>query len=172
MSESPTPIYHFCRLLVTEARELKWHARNRRHAGLRGGKYPRNYLATHAARKQAPAHSQSKKPRRFRPGIKALRDIRKYQRSTEALIQRRPFQRIVKELAQNIAPDFRFQSVAIRALQEAAEDFLVSLFQDSQHCAVHASRMTVMPSDLRLAARLRGVEFPNESPSSCAENME
>ena len=127
-----------------------------------GGKYPRYHLATHAARKTAPTSAVVKKPHRFRPGTKALREIRKYQRSTEPLIRRLPFQRLVKELAQNLAPGYRFQSVSIRALQEAAEDFLVGLFQDSQHCAVHANRVTVMARDISLAARIRGICVPDE----------
>ncbi|RZC56063.1 hypothetical protein C5167_014932 [Papaver somniferum] len=87
-----------------------------------GGKAPRKQLATKAARKSAPATEEVKKPHRFRPGTVALREIRKYQKSTELLIRKLPFQRLVREIAQDFKTDLRFQSSAVAALQEAAED--------------------------------------------------
>jgi len=99
---------------------------------------------------------QVKKPHRYRPGTVALRDIRKYQKSTELLIKKLPFQRLVREIAQGIQPDFRFQSSAILALQEASEAMLVGLFEDTNLCALHAKRVTVMPKDMQLARRIRG----------------
>ena len=90
-----------------------------------GGKAPRKQLATKAARKSAPATGGVKKPHRYRPGTVALREIRKYQKSTELLIRKLPFQRLVREIAQDFKADLRFQSVAILALQEAAEAYLV-----------------------------------------------
>jgi histone H3/H4 len=77
---------------------------------------------------------------RYRPGTKALRGIRKYQKSTDLLIRMRPFQRLVREIAQDFKDDLRFQSTAILALQEASEAYLVSLFQDTNLCAIHAKR--------------------------------
>ncbi|WIA20546.1 hypothetical protein OEZ85_004938 [Tetradesmus obliquus] len=90
-----------------------------------GGKAPRKQLATKAARKSAPATGGEKKPHRYRPGTVALREIRKYQKSTELLIRKLPFQRLVREIAQDFKTDLRFQSSAVLALQEAAEAYLV-----------------------------------------------
>ncbi|XP_037416861.1 histone H3.2 isoform X2 [Triticum urartu] len=103
-----------------------------------GGKAPRKQLATKAARKSAPATGGVKKPHRFRPGTVALREIRKYQKSTELLIRKLPFQRLVREIAQDFKTDLRFQSSAVSALQEAAEAYLVGLFEDTNLCAIHA----------------------------------
>src|SRR5688572_10095984 len=86
-----------------------------------GGKAPRKQLATKAARKSAPATGGIKKPHRFRPGTVALREIRRYQKSTELLIRKLPFQRLVREIAQDFKTDLRFQSSAVLALQEASE---------------------------------------------------
>ena len=94
--------------------------------------------------------------RRFRPGTKALREIRKYQKSTEPLIRKLPFQRLVKEIAQNFRSDLRFQSAAIGALQEAAEAFLIQIFEIANMCAIHAKRVTIQPKDILLAQRIRG----------------
>lgn len=96
-----------------------------------GGKAPRKQLATKAARKSAPATGGVKKPHRYRPGTVALREIRKYQKSTELLIRKLPFQRLVREIAQDYKTDLRFQSSAVLALQEAAEAYLVGLFEDT-----------------------------------------
>ncbi|KZO95376.1 histone H3 [Calocera viscosa TUFC12733] len=125
-----------------------------------GGKAPRKQLATKAARKTAsksgPATGGVKKPHRFRPGTVALREIRRYQKSTELLIRKLPFQRLVREIAQDFKTDLRFQSSAVMALQEAAEAYLVSLFEDTNLAAIHAKRVTIQPKDLQLARRLRG----------------
>ncbi|KAI3772578.1 hypothetical protein L6452_03768 [Arctium lappa] len=120
-----------------------------------GGKAPRKQLATKAARKSAPATGGVKKPHRFRPGTVALREIRKYQKSTELLIRKLPFQRLVREIAQDFKTDLRFQSSAVAALQEAAEAYLVGLFEDTNLCAIHAKRVTIMPKDIQLARRIR-----------------
>ena len=121
-----------------------------------GGKAPRKQLATKAARKSNYRAGGVKKPRRFRPGTVALREIRKYQKSTELLIPRLPFQRLVREIAQDFKTDLRFQSAAVAALQEAAEAYLVGIFEDSNLCAIHAKRVTIMPKDIQLARRIRG----------------
>ena len=97
-----------------------------------------------------------KKPHRYRPGTVALREIRKYQKSTELLIRKAPFQRLVREIAQDFKIDLRFQSSAVMALQEAAEAYLVGLFEDTNLCAIHAKRVTIMPKDMQLARRIRG----------------
>ena len=95
-----------------------------------------------------------RKPRRFRPGTIALRQIRKYQKSTDLLIRKLPFQRLVREVAQSIVPDLRFQSTAILALQEASESFLVTMFEDVNVCALHAGRVTIQIKDIWLWNRL------------------
>ncbi|RXG70589.1 histone H3 [Armadillidium vulgare] len=110
-----------------------------------GGKAPRKQLATKAARKSAPA-----------TGTVALREIRRYQKSTELLIRKLPFQRLVREIAQDFKTDLRFQSSAVMALQEASEAYLVGLFEDTNLCAIHAKRVTIMPKDIQLARRIRG----------------
>ena len=107
-----------------------------------GGKAPRKQLATKAARKSAPASGGQKKPHRYRPGTVALREIRRYQKSTDLLIRKLPFQRLVREIAQDFKNDLRFQGSAILALQEASEAYLVSLFEDTNLCAVHAKRVS------------------------------
>ena len=121
-----------------------------------GGKAPRKQLATKAARKSAPATGGVKKPHRYRPGTVALREIRRYQKSTELLIRKLPFQRLVREIAQDFKTDLRFQSSAVAALQEASEAYLVGLFEDTNLCAIHAKRVTIMPKDIQLARRIRG----------------
>jgi|Transcript_34320 histone H3 len=120
------------------------------------GKTPKKHLATKAAKKSAPAAGGVKKPHRFRPGTVALREIRKYQKSTELLVRKLPFQRLVREIAQEYKTDLRFQSSAVLALQEAAEAYLVGLFEDTNLCAIHAKRVTIMPRDMQLARRIRG----------------
>ncbi|XP_059197081.1 histone H3-like [Centropristis striata] len=121
-----------------------------------GGKAPRKQLATKAARKSAPATGGVKKPHRYRPGTVALREIRRYQKSTELLIRKLPFQRLVREIAQDFKTDLRFQSSAVMALQESSEAYLVGLFEDTNLCAIHAKRVTIMPKDIQLARRIRG----------------
>merc|ERR1712182_105029 len=90
-----------------------------------------------------------KKPHRYRPGTVALREIRKCQKSTELLIRKLPFQRLVREIAQDFKTDLRFQSSAVMALQEASEAYLVGLFEDTNLCAIHAKRVTIMPKDIQ-----------------------
>ncbi|KAF8775220.1 hypothetical protein HU200_004621 [Digitaria exilis] len=136
-----------------------------------GGKAPRKQLATKAARKSAPATGGVKKPHRFRPGTVALREIRKYQKSTELLIRKLPFQRLVREIAQDFKTDLRFQSSAVAALQEAAEAYLVGLFEDTNLCAIHAKRVTIMPKDIQLARRIRGGSSSSSFCHQCPIRM-
>ena len=93
-----------------------------------------------------------KKRYRYRPGTVALKQIRQYQKSTELLIRKLPFQQLVREIASDseiitspLCGKVRFQSAAIMALQEAAEAYLVGLFEDTNLCAIHAKRVTIMP---------------------------
>ena len=121
-----------------------------------GGKAPRKQLATKAAHKSAPSTGGVKKPHRYRPGTVALRHIRRYQKTTDLLIPMAPFQRLVREIAQDFKTDLRFTSTAVLALQEAAEAYLCNLFFESQLCAIHGKRVTIMPVDMQLARRIRG----------------
>ena len=148
-----------------------------------GGKAPRKQLATKAARKTAPATGGVKKPHRYRPGTVALREIRRYQKSTELLIRKLPFQRLVREIAQDFKTDLRFQSTAVVALQEASEAYLVGLFEDTNLCAIHAKRVTMcafffepvpfMPCSytmcLRVAACRKISNWPAASAASAPE---
>ena len=120
------------------------------------GKLPRKELATKALRKSAPATGGVKRPHRYRPGTVALREIRKYQKGSELLIRKMPFQRLVREIARDVKADLRFQSTAILALQEASEAYLIGLFEDTNLCAIHAQRVTIQTKDMQLALRLRG----------------
>lgn len=104
-----------------------------------------------------------KKKHRYRPGTVALREIRRYQKSTDLLIRKAPFQRLVREIMEKLNAEsgvegkpMRVQSTAILALQEAAEAYLIGLFEDTNLCAIHAKRVTIMPKDLQLARRIRG----------------
>ena len=96
------------------------------------------------------------KPHRYRAGTVALQDIRHFQKTSALLIQKLPFQRLVREIAQDYKTDLRFQSAAILCLQEAAEAYLVRLFDDANLCAIHARRVTIMPKDIMLARRIWG----------------
>lgn len=138
-----------------------------------GGIAPRKDIHTKAARKEtgglrpsgtkkyAPSTGGVKKPFKYKPGTVALREIRRYQKSTELLIRKLPFQRLVscppfepqfaqlanmnkvREIAQDFKSDLRFQSSAIGALQESVESYLVKLFEDTNLCAIHAKRITI-----------------------------
>ena len=129
-----------------------------------GGKAPRKDIAQKAARrstgskasKAAQKAASKNKKHRTRAGNVALREIRKYQKSTNLLIRKQPFQRLVREVAQDFKTNLRFQSHAVMALQEASEAYLTSLFEDTNLCAIHAKRVTIMPKDIQLARRIRG----------------
>ena len=100
-----------------------------------------------------------KRKHRYRPGTVALREIRKYQKSTELLIRKMPFVRLVREVIQEyISKDLRIQAAAALALQEACEAFLVMIFQDANLCAMHAKRVTIFVKDMQLACRLNGTK--------------
>jgi len=109
---------------------------------------------------KSPEFGKSPRKRKFRPGTKALREIRKYQKSSDLLIPAMPFSRLIREIVQSVlgynTPELKFQSAALMALQEAAEAYLVTLFEDTVLCAIHAKRVTIMPRDMQLARRIRG----------------
>jgi histone H3 len=130
-----------------------------------GGKAPRSAATggqqaqKTAARKSAPAAAGVKKMHRYRPGTVAIREIKQYQKSTELLIRKLPFQRLVREISATFKNDLRFSSSSILALQEAAEAYLVSLFEDTNLLCLHAKRVTISSRDMALARRIRGNRF-------------
>ena len=119
-----------------------------------GNKAPRKKLATTASSNSR--RGGIKKPHRYRPGTVALREIRRYQKSTDLLIRKQPFSRLVREITQPYKPDVRYTSPAILANQEASEAYLVGLFEDTNLCSIHAKRVTIMPKDIQLSRRIRG----------------
>jgi histone H3 len=121
-----------------------------------GGKAPQMHLATKVAQEKARRMGGVKKPHRYQPGTVALWEIRKYQKSTKLLIRKAPFQRLVHKIAINFNSDLQMQSTAILALQEASEPYLVCLFEDTNLCAIHGKRVTIMPKDMRLARCIQG----------------
>ena len=130
-----------------------------------GGKAPRKQLATKAARKSAPATGGVKKPHRYRPGTVALREIRRYQKSTELLIRKLPFQRLVREIAQDFKTDLRFQSSAVVALQEASE------VRTAPHLIIvtlSGSSPSPMPLDLLCC---RHISSASSRTPTCARSM-
>ncbi|XP_015263082.1 PREDICTED: histone H3-like centromeric protein A [Gekko japonicus] len=108
----------------------------------------------------APAEGRPVRRRRYRPGQRAMLEIRKYQKSTNLLIQKLPFARVVREICLDYTRgvDMQWQAMALLALQEAAEAFLVHLMEDAYICAIHAKRVTLYPKDIQLARRIRGIQ--------------
>ena len=124
-------------------------------------KLPRKPLKNKSLRKtlqnpRGPKTGGVKKPMQYRPGTVALREIRRYQKTGKLLIRTLPFARLVREIAQDFKTDLRFQREAITALQEAAEAYLVGLFEDTNLCAIHAKQVTIAPKDIQLARRIHG----------------
>jgi histone H3 len=112
--------------------------------------------ATKSIRKSLSTAGGVKKPHRYRPGTVALREIRRYQKSTELMLRREPFSRLVREISQAFKADLRFEKSAMESLQDAAEAYLIRLFEDSNLCAIHSKRVTIMPKDVQLVLRIRG----------------
>lgn len=110
--------------------------------------------ATFAVKK--PRVIKAIRAKKYRPGTVALREIRKYQKSTESLIPFAPFSRLVREIATSVAHEFRFQRTAVLAIREAAEAYITQVLEESNLCAIHAKRVTIMPKDILLANRIRG----------------
>ena len=109
-------------------------------------------------KKTAPADGgiKERKKMKFKPGTVALREIKKYQKSTDLLLPRAPFQKLVRSICQDIDSDIRFQAQALLALQESAEAYLTGVFEDANLCSIHARRVTLMKQDMLLARRIRG----------------
>ncbi|ORY61046.1 histone [Leucosporidium creatinivorum] len=136
-----------------------------------GGKAPRNQLAAVAARQAGAGGGGNggggsggsgggggapKKPHCYKPGVVALREIRRYQLTAELLMSKAAFTRLVRETAQGLGSKYRWQGQCFTILQEAAEAYLISLFGDANLAAIHAKRVTITVKDLQLARRLRG----------------
>jgi len=119
-------------------------------------------LATRAAKTNRPYPAGGvKKHHRYRPGTVALREIRKYQKSTDLLIRKIPFQRLIREIVQDMYPDenYKMQSTALLAFQEAAEDFLVNMFNHVNYYAIHGGRVTIQVKDIYLWKRVMGGRY-------------
>ena len=128
-----------------------------------GGEATRGQYRTQHGRKHSrQIEGRVRKPRRFRPGTVALRQIRKYQKSTDLLIRKLPFQRLVREITLQLNPALRFQSTAMLTLQEASESFLVTMFEDVNVCVMHTGRVTIQPKDMYLWNRMIRGNFVNE----------
>ena len=161
--------------LATKYNPLKDRKNKRRGCGFNPGDYRKQPTMTRG--KQQGTKKKEGIPRlalpprrkvRCRPGSVALREIRRYQRSTDLLIQRGPFERLVREiLLENSDGAMRLQSTAILAIQEAAEAHLVGLFEDANLCAIHAKRVTLMAKDMQLAMRIRGGSWMKQEMQYC-----
>lgn len=120
-----------------------------------GGPQPKmNNLQTRNARGKK--RDVARKPYRYHPGTVAMREIKKYQKSTELLIRKLPFMRLLRETISDLNKECRVQKSAALAMQEASEAFAIGVLEDSNLCAIHARRVTVMPRDIQLARRIRG----------------
>ena len=128
------------------------------------GSRPKTRYRTHTRRDGSkirvplPPQGKVRKPRRFRPGTVTLREIRKYQKSTELLIRKIPFQRLVRQVFQIVKPELRIQSLALEALQEAAESYLVGMFEQCNDICCHGKRVTLQVKDIRLWKRLHNIQ--------------
>jgi histone H3 len=140
-----------------------------------GGKAPRKQLSTKAARvatQRQPPTGGVKKPHRYRPGTVALREIRRYQKSTDLLLRKGPFGRLVREFTMDVQPGKDEKKVdhhtatSMMIHQTACEDYLITLLEDTNLCAIHAKRVTIMPKDMQLARRIRGTETEYRSITS------
>lgn len=116
----------------------------------------KTFKALHKLQLQSKVTGGIKEPRNWRPSSSALLEIRRYQRTTNLLIPKLSFQRIVKSLTNERFEGIRFQTSALHALQEACEDFIVNVLADTNLCALHGKRVTILPKDMQLALRIRG----------------
>ena len=114
----------------------------------------RSAFAKKQPRSQTGQATAQQQPHRYRPGTVALREIRRYQKSTELLIHKLPFQCLVRKILQGYGVGYRVTPAMMMALQEAAEAYLVQLLEDSNLCAIHAKRITIQPKDMQLARRI------------------
>jgi histone H3 len=115
----------------------------------------RKALSVKSARKTAPGAINMKKPHRYRPGTVALREIRRYQKGTELLLRKIPFARLIREIAQDFHSDLRWTVGALLGLQEAAETFIVAMFEVTNLAAIHCRRVTIKHTDMQLVLKVR-----------------
>ena len=149
---------------VTKEKAMKeraWEARDKkikRLEKLREENKMRAQCINERKRKQLKAIRDEKleKQRKVQRGMQALKEIQKYQKGVDLLIRRVPFQRLVREIVQKRRESLKLQSLAVLALQEASEAFLVGLMEQANLCAIHAKRVTIMPRDIQLACRIQG----------------
>jgi histone H3 len=135
-------------------------ATQQKQTAVKKGKAVKRALGQKKAKKSATGGASGmKKSFRWRPGTVALREVRKLQKSTDSLIAKAPFSRLVREVAESHKAGLRFQASAVAAIQEATESYVVSLLSDSNLAALHSGRVTAMPRDLQLVRRLRGERF-------------
>ena len=126
---------------------------------LTGGKAPHEQLYTNAAQRNAPKTGGIKKPHRYCPGTVVLSKIRRYQKSTDLLIRKMPFQHLAREVLQDLQNPIIgvknnvccFQATSLLAMQESVEAFSIGLFEDANLCAIHARRVMIMPKDMQLS---------------------
>jgi histone H3 len=137
-----------------EAKQMA--SRARRSLGSQGASGSQGDLLSASQPSSGSSQDKAAQKRRFRPGTKALMEIKKYQKGTDLLIRKGPFQRLVREISDEMHLGLRFQSNALLALQEASEAYMITLFEDCNLCALHAKRVTIMPKDMALARRIRG----------------
>lgn len=122
-----------------------------------GGKFARKKYPLQSKRKRGPpATGGVKKPHRYRPGTVALREIRRYQKSTDLLIPKLSFGRVMREYVLALQKEFRSQAVAVMAAQEASEAYITGYLEDCNLSAIHGNRVTVFPKDIHFVRRLRG----------------
>ena len=115
--------------------------------------------ARQASQQAAKGRKDAKnRPHHYRLGSVALHEIQRYQNSTELLVRKLPFQRLVREITQEFKPNLHFQANAMMAVQEASKSYLVGLMEDTNFCTMHAKHMTIMPSDMQLACRIHGIK--------------
>lgn len=111
------------------------------------------------------AASVVRRRRRYKPGTVALREVRRYQRGTDLLIRRLPYQRFVRSVADthasgtNNAEGLRFQGAAIDLLQEASENYLISCLIDAKKLSAHANRIGVNKRDIAMVLEVRNAAW-------------
>jgi histone H3 len=136
-----------------------WPVSYKRPVNLLGEAPPRLHLATKAAGAAAQKAIAMRKPCRWHPGTVATREIRKFQKTTDLLIRKAPFQRLVQKIVHNMSrkSDLQMQSTALLALQESAEHFTVDVFNHTNLCMQHGKRVTIKVKDLILSCRIQGI---------------
>lgn len=154
-----SPVSRVCRLSAVKMARMKQVQRKPNHLAPKGNtivNISKTFKALHKLQLQSKVTGGIKEPRNWRPSSSALLEIRRYQRTTNLLIPKLSFQRIVKSLTNERFEGIRFQTSALHALQEACEDFIVNVLADTNLCALHGKRVTILPKDMQLALRIRG----------------